>query len=160
MLCSKQPIAKVMGRDNNIDPHPCTGSGPPLNGFQLTAIFKNVNCDISATVWPKLIKFSTSVVHTGPPAWMATKNVKFWKYKLTPIGRHPENRKKCDIFITGWQILMKFCTLTALRIMAAKNSNYKNQAPFWKPLNASILQPLDRFWWNLVCWCILTLLIR
>ena len=26
---------------------------------------------------------------------------------------------------------------------------------FWTPLNAITLQPFDRFWWNLVCWCAL-----
>jgi len=31
------------------------------------------------------------------------------------------------------------------------------RSPFWKTLSAISLQPFDRFWWDLVWWCILAL---
>ena len=57
----------------------------------MAAILKNVKCDISATVWPILVKFGT-LMHVRRPNLTVDQRLK--KIKIQDGGRgHLENRK-------------------------------------------------------------------
>jgi len=56
----------------------------------MTAILWNHKCDISATVWPILMKFGM-LMHICP-AIAVTAKMKFWKSKMAD-GRHLDNGK-------------------------------------------------------------------
>jgi len=50
----------------------------------MAAILKIIKCDISATVWPVLVKFGTAM-HIGLPIWRSTKNFKNPRWQMASI---------------------------------------------------------------------------
>jgi len=78
-------------------------------------------------------------------------------------GHHIEKWINCYISATVRPISMKFCMLTHTGPPNLRNVQKINfwqiqaggRPPFWKTSNAISLEPFERFWWNLVGWCIL-----
>jgi len=117
--------------------------------------WKPLNCHISATVWPNLMKFVT-VTRTRP-----LQRIEFLKIQ-NGSGRYSEKHKNRDISAAVWPIFTKFGTLVqngSLNRSDRQKLNFKN--PKWqtaailKTVISPYLQPFDRFWLNLARWCML-----
>jgi len=57
----------------------------------MAAILKNITCDVSAIIWPILIKFEFWS-NLNFETRLATNNLKFWKFNVVD-SHHIENRK-------------------------------------------------------------------
>jgi len=75
--------------------------------WRMATILKNVKCDISAAVWPILMKFGM-VMHLSPPKLIENQELK--NFKIQDGGRRPSwkliNRNISEIL---WPIFTKFC---------------------------------------------------
>jgi len=131
--------------------------------WRTAAILKNVKCNISAAVWPILMKFGV-MMHLSPHNLMGNKNFKISKSKMAD-GSHYENRK-ISIFqklfgrfwwkFTWWNILVLQSLPADQKIKLLKIQD-GGRPPFWKLVDAISQQPFDWFWWDLVWQCILGL---
>jgi len=117
--------------------------------MRTATILKIVKCDISATVWPILIKFGTTM-HISHPNYL-TCNQMFENLKIQDGGRRPSWKSKI-IFKTVEPILMKFCMITQIS-SCSKNQMFKPKdgglLPFWKLLDVICQETFGQFWRNL-----------
>ena len=89
---------------------------------------KIVKCDISATVWPILVKFGT-VMQIRPPS--LTVNQKFQNFETQDCGWRPYLKSKnFDISNIVWLILLKFCTI--IRISSPELTSCSKKLNFSK----------------------------
>jgi len=72
-------------------------------------------------------------------------------------GGQLQSSKKWQTAIFGqfWRNFAWVHTGPLLKKFKVIKIQYGGWQPFWKTLNAISPQPFDRFWWNLVQWCIL-----
>ena len=111
----------------------------------MAAMLKIVKCDISATIWPILIKFGAAM-HISHPILTGDKNRKI-VISPKPFGRFWRN--------FAWWHILKLQRLPADQKIKLLKIQDGRQLPFLKSLNVISLQPFDWFWWNLVRRCIL-----
>ena len=75
--------------------------------WRTAAILKIVKCDISASVWPILVKFGMAM-QIRPFNLMVDQKFHNPRWWTAPSW----TSKNCDISKNFWPILLKFCTIT------------------------------------------------
>ena len=119
--------------------------------WRTAAILKNRKIWISSQpidqFWRNLARWCVSTLSTP----IANKILWFQKSKMAAAAIF-ENLNNRYISAMEWPIVMPFTTMMSLKIQDGSSAAILTN---WKILIS--LQPIDRFWWYLACWCDSTL---